>query len=715
MADIEIAAAMSFDGAQVVTQVKVITTEVEKAKTSLEALSGVLDDVKKGFSAVTGTLDLFGIKSEGVQKALEKVKAALDVAEGLQSISKLGEGFNKLGTAIQGTTAFKVLDNLATKAATEVQGLFTVAVDETSASFEALKVAIATTGIGLLIVGLGELITYLKKVSDEANISEQNEKNLNDVRVESEKNVTDQKVRLQELLDVASNHNQSLKNRQAAIQGINDIQGKYVGDITLEAVETGKAKGKVDEYIKSLEAKALAEAYHNKLVDLEKQKIDSQNKTLDESLTSWQKLKVGVLQFFNAYAPAASAQITYYKENATESDKLISAQIEALKKSMEADTKAGNLTVDLSHQQEEADNNLANTLDKNLQAELERSKQREYIAKNNAVIAKKSADDITQISINAQKSRISILEDYAAKTKGLNKDVYDNMIQLANEAKSELARMESDFQVQQFKEHDEFLKKLNQRKQAIKEEKVEPTTKKLEAQTGLAGTGTPLKQFDASQDPNSAQSTQQFQQLQKDKKAILDLNQSSFVAQLQQQQEFYKQKKALLVNDSEASAALDKHYLNQKLQVTSNILGQLSDLFGKKTAAGKATAIAEATINTYLAASAALTGIEKLNPFGAAVAIAETAIVIGVGLKNIKSIIDTKVPGQSDSAGSSAISTSSIAAPLTPSPVQTSTTLNQDQINQIGNAASRVYVLDSDIQNNRERDARLNRAARLGG
>lgn len=42
--------------------------------------------------------------------------------------------------------------------------------------------------------------------------------------------------------------------------------------------------------------------------------------------------------------------------------------------------------------------------------------------------------------------------------------------------------------------------------------------------------------------------------------------------------------------------------------------------------------------------------------------------------------------------------------------------MNNNPSNQIGNAAaSRVYVLDSDIQNNRERDARLNRAARLGG
>jgi hypothetical protein len=50
-------------------------------------------------------------------------------------------------------------------------------------------------------------------------------------------------------------------------------------------------------------------------------------------------------------------------------------------------------------------------------------------------------------------------------------------------------------------------------------------------------------------------------------------------------------------------------------------------------------------------------------------------------------------------------------APLSPS--FQATTLNQAQVNQIGNVAARAYVVESDISGNQERITRLNRAARI--
>jgi hypothetical protein len=42
-----------------------------------------------------------------------------------------------------------------------------------------------------------------------------------------------------------------------------------------------------------------------------------------------------------------------------------------------------------------------------------------------------------------------------------------------------------------------------------------------------------------------------------------------------------------------------------------------------------------------------------------------------------------------------------------------STRLDQAQVNQIGNAAARAYVVESDVSNGQERINRLNRAARI--
>jgi hypothetical protein len=150
-------------------------------------------------------------------------------------------------------------------------------------------------------------------------------------------------------------------------------------------------------------------------------------------------------------------------------------------------------------------------------------------------------------------------------------------------------------------------------------------------------------------------------------------------------------------------------------EAVSQIASNLTQVLGKDTVAGKAVAVAEATINTYLAASKALTGIKKGNPLGAIVAITQAAAVIATGIKSVKAIVATKVPGTSSGSAASIPSVSNItaqvAAPLAP---QADTTqLNQASINAVGNASSRAYVLDSDITNNRDRITRLNRAARI--
>jgi hypothetical protein len=46
-------------------------------------------------------------------------------------------------------------------------------------------------------------------------------------------------------------------------------------------------------------------------------------------------------------------------------------------------------------------------------------------------------------------------------------------------------------------------------------------------------------------------------------------------------------------------------------------------------------------------------------------------------------------------------------------PQASSTTLNQGQVNQIGNVAARAFVVESDVSGQQERIRRLNRAARI--
>jgi hypothetical protein len=183
-----------------------------------------------------------------------------------------------------------------------------------------------------------------------------------------------------------------------------------------------------------------------------------------------------------------------------------------------------------------------------------------------------------------------------------------------------------------------------------------------------------------------------------------------------QQIDLIKIRQAAEVADADLRAKLTQKFKEQKeqeLQAAATIAGNLTQIFGQQTAVGKGFAIAEATINTYLGASKALTGIPKGNPVGAILAITQAAAIIAAGIRNVKAIASTKVPNAPGvNAASGSLANISVPAPIAPQ-AQT-TQLDQSSINAVGNAAAgRAFVLNTDIQNNQERIARLNRAARI--
>jgi hypothetical protein len=167
--------------------------------------------------------------------------------------------------------------------------------------------------------------------------------------------------------------------------------------------------------------------------------------------------------------------------------------------------------------------------------------------------------------------------------------------------------------------------------------------------------------------------------------------------------------------NSEAQKRIDKSNLDAKIQTQNALIGALgtfSALAGRQTAFGKTLAVADATINTYLAASQVLSSKSPtfiINPFARFVAAAAT---IAQGLVNVRNILKVQVPG---GGGGGAVPTSgAITPPKLPDAQPQTTRIDQSQVNQIGNATVRAFVVEADMTNNQEKIRRLNRAARLG-
>jgi hypothetical protein len=163
---------------------------------------------------------------------------------------------------------------------------------------------------------------------------------------------------------------------------------------------------------------------------------------------------------------------------------------------------------------------------------------------------------------------------------------------------------------------------------------------------------------------------------------------------------------------AEAQQKINQAKFDSEVALAQQSLAIIGSLVDQNSAAGKAIAVTQAIINTYQGATKAIAQGGIFGPVAAAATIA-------AGLVSVRNILSTKVPsakgtGSVPNMGGGSMSISS--APISPSaPIQnTVTQLDQGTINQMGSAAGRAYVVESDITNQQEKIVRINRAARLG-
>ena len=108
---------------------------------------------------------------------------------------------------------------------------------------------------------------------------------------------------------------------------------------------------------------------------------------------------------------------------------------------------------------------------------------------------------------------------------------------------------------------------------------------------------------------------------------------------------------ALITNEEAIAAAqieLAKKVKKEKIEAAdgvANTLSAMSELLGKETAAGKAAAVASATINTFSSAQKAYDATVGIPYVGPILAPINAGIAIAAGIKNVKSILAVKVPG----------------------------------------------------------------------
>lgn len=175
-----------------------------------------------------------------------------------------------------------------------------------------------------------------------------------------------------------------------------------------------------------------------------------------------------------------------------------------------------------------------------------------------------------------------------------------------------------------------------------------------------------------------------------------------------------KQKKV----DREKELKEEKILQQQKLALVGNTFGAIAGILGENSKAGKAAAIAQATINTYQGITEVLTNKTTLpEPFGTIQKIASAGTVLASGLKAVGSIKSQKLPSISSGRGGGGVSAA--AAPSLSAP--SFNIVGQGGTNQLAETIAsqerepvKAYVVSSDVSTAQSMERNIVQGASIG-
>ena len=185
--------------------------------------------------------------------------------------------------------------------------------------------------------------------------------------------------------------------------------------------------------------------------------------------------------------------------------------------------------------------------------------------------------------------------------------------------------------------------------------------------------------------------------------------------------QYIEKKKKLDKEEATFKKKLRNEDVNQALQATSTILGSITELVGEGSVAGKAAAVSQATIDTYLSASSAYKSVVGIPIVGPVLAPIAAGVAAAAGIMSVKKILSTKIPGKGGGGGGAP--TVPTAAAFNPNAAIAQNTAGQQtpgenlqlgaQQGSTGATVIKAYVVSSDMSTEQEKDKKINDLAKL--
>lgn len=601
------------------------------------------------------------------------------------------------------------------------QAASAVATNVGSGALRIFKLALAATGIGLLIIGVGLLVNGLSKLDPVMDLIEQATAGIggaidkaSQIVVKFVSNITSIGDAFSKIGNLIAHPIDSIKSfskevgnaaKAAALlkeaeQGLGDLKDIY--EVRNKNIESQIALDKIRLKSKDLtahEEQEIEKRINKNFEKLSANRTEINNKTLDLSLQS----AINTAQELNKVDQKRLEASIRFGDLAVANQLLNSGKItaDAYNKLKEAT----NSVIDNRNKQAEDEQRAQDKIEK-AQAKVEANAQKAEADK------KKRQDDAQKAidkGIEQSKKEIELfIAQQGIRTKSLEESlkfeeqIRDKKLALARQEFEVKKITETEFQLQSLNIKNEFLKKQSEATVAFAEIELnsylEANKTKLEANKFLTDELV-LQELDRINRVSEAEAAYQTKRLEEgqinaqqyadaikaiddkvaednkvlqeeknqadiDKKAIdLQNKMASDTAnhdydlafQTKAFEDQYAIEKAaaqkggadmVLFESAQAvkKKAIDKSVQDNKLQLASQTLGNLADLLGRESAAGKAAAIAQVTIDTYKSATAAYSSLAGIPVVGPALGAVAAGVAVVSGLANVKKIVSTETP-----------------------------------------------------------------------
>ena len=157
------------------------------------------------------------------------------------------------------------------------------------------------------------LISALSNMNKEMTESERIEKSLTEIRNNSKSNIQDERNEVEHLLSVARNENLSKAEREAAIRRLNEISPEYLGNLSLETINTEQATAAVNSYVDSLLVLEEIKQTQKKISELRDRKDDLSKNGPDNGF--WSDLEAGAANMLNGFKTSLGLTTDAWADN----------------------------------------------------------------------------------------------------------------------------------------------------------------------------------------------------------------------------------------------------------------------------------------------------------------------------------------------------------------------------------------------------------------